>query len=777
MNKVADFLVKTKNKSKKSGIHVIDWLEICLPVIKTHAISIVFITLIYVLFWHVPQVKDVLLIIIQSEHHSRQMFLFFGPLTVLAFLIAYLYDYFVKSENENQQKAKEVFDKLTKSRNEEDILLENLKKDRKYFERMLPKVLGTFLIIVTAFAINHTYHEITGDFFVPFFEISWNIGFYAVSFLLILSLIRQVSLALRKYSDKVDKKGFTPIILGFICIGAIAYFGIANKMGADNDIRNLFFSTLFLAAFFFLTTTSYNKYILLFREKAAKNIIKILILIIGILFLIVLIFPEHASYFNPVSIILINFITYFSFISYLKYLGKRYRKSILKIVVATFIFFGWVIAFNSDFSHFEVSNTKSNHTTNERIKLNKYIQYWLNERREAILNSNEFPVIFVSSEGGGSRAGLWSFLVHSYLYERNPDYFNNYLFSLSGASGGGVGNALFYTTIYNKQLINDKKIRLSYPKKNAAKYKYKASSFYEGDYISSSVAGLMGRDFFKSTFDVFNWLKFKDRGKLVEDEWENRYKTVFGSNFIGKDYLSIMPQLKGKNKVTPILMTNTTHLQTGQRAIMSPIKFENNMYMKGFRDILKNYEKHANQNRKVIKISTAMLLNARFPYLSPVGKIKNVGQYGDAGYYDNIGGAVTRSLESAFKEVLNDTAFSDLKDIIKIKHLVIANNEKTNEKKLKRKNKKQKEKKFSMQLIAPLKTILGATFAHPNEMKNTYQEFLIESKRTKIIIEKDTLKPILPLGRLLSKNAILSLEERLNSREVKEKLDKLIKVQ
>jgi len=782
MNKVADFLVKTKNKSKKSGIHVVDWLEICLPVFKIHSISILFIALIYILFWHVPQVKDVFLIIIQKEDNISQMILFFGPLTVLAFLIAYLYDYFVKTKGEYQQRTNEVFAKLTRSRKEEDLLLENLKEDRKYFERMLPKILGTLLIVITAFAINHTYHETTGKSFT-IFGLSGNIGFYVILLLLILSLIRQVSLGIRKRSDKFDKKGFLPIILGLLCIGAIGYFGLANKMGADNDIRNLFYAILSLAAFFFLTTTSYNKYILAFREKAAKNIIRILIVIVSVLFLILFFSPKHASYFNPISIILVNFITYFSFISFLKYLGRKYRKSILKIVIGLFIGFGWFVAYTNDYPHFEVSSVKSNHTVSERLELNNYIKHWLNERHDAILNSNEFPVIFVSSEGGGSRAGLWSFLIHSYLYERNSDYFDNYLFSLTGASGGGVGNGLFYSTVYNKNLIKNKKFSLYNTQKDSTKisFKYKASSFYQGDYISSSVAGLMGRDFFKSTFDFSNWFNFRDRGKLVESEWEKKYKMVFESNHIGKGYLSIMPQLKGENKVTPLLMTNTTHIQSGQRAIISPIKFTNNKYMKGFRDFLYNYSEH-NTKDSIIKISTAMLLNARFPFLSPVGKVKGVGQYGDAGYYDNIGGAVTRGLESAFNNVLNDSAYADIKGIIKIKHLVIANKEKSNEiksedKKLKSTNKdidKEDSIPYKMQLIAPLNAILGATFAHPNEMKNSYPEFLIESQRTEIK-NKDgnPIEPILPLGRILSKNAILSLEARLI--QVQSKLDKLIK--
>jgi hypothetical protein len=775
-----------------------NWIKTILSVSKNYAISLVVILLIYVMFWHLPQIKDLLVTINQEDRHFLQMGLFFSALTVLAFIISNLYDILnnfdptddsdkIVLTNKKDASSSSKFVSIKKIARisddaKETYLYENdynpdlvyEETQEHYIKRMLPKVLGTLLIVVTAFAINHTYNELTGKYIIfneiSFFKSKSSTGFYFTLFLLLISLSQKVSNFIKRTQKIFDKNGYFPMVLVLLSFGYIVYLGLFNRQGADEDIENLFSAVLLLAFLFFLISTSYNKQILKLKSKVGIYFTIGLTIVVLISYFWFFFSPQTTNIINPLSIILINLITIVTIISLFQLYGKIRGKSILARVLVILIILGTITASKKNFKHYEVSTVKADIKVDSRLELNTYIEQWLDERRPmitALKPSEKFPVIFVSAEGGGSRAGLWSFLIHSYLYDNHPEYFNQYLFSLTGASGGGVGNAMFYTTAH-QYYINKEPLEFTHANTEKALkiFKYKASTIYKGNYISSSIAALMGRDFIKS-IDVLGMLKYKDRGKLVEDEWEKNYSKEFNlknSKFIAGQYLSIMPQFKGKDQVMPLLMMNTTHLQTGNRAIISPVKFTKNKHMKGFRDFLRNYRDSVN-NGEAIKVSTSMLLNARFPYLSPVGKVRNIGQFGDAGYYDNIGGSVTRSLENAFRAVLNDSVYDDLRAKIDIRHLIIANKEAVDEKAV-------KKALNTTQLTAPLKMILGATFAHPNEFKDSYPDFLIESKRTDVITENDTIKPILPLGRILSKSAILSLENRLDS--VKYKLDKLV---
>lgn len=778
-------LEKTKSLLERSVVEFINfknWIKTILSVMKNHFFSILIIVLVYIMFWHLPQIKDLLAIIIQEEHHVWQMILFFASLSVLALLISNLAAIldnttakkgitvnpigFIKAMSNISDDKKDKHLRNNKYTIAKDGYNETL---RDYIERMLPKVLGTLLIVITAFGVNNIYKELVSDgAHILFGKTKINIGFWLVLLLLLISLSKKVSNFISNKFNNMDKGGYLPFLFLLMSLGTIGILGMKNKQGADDDIRNLFWATILLAISFFLVSVSYNKRIAKLKLSFGVFITLLITAIVVLFYMMMFFYPKDVQVINPLSIVLINLIAYFSIISLLLIIGKRKGKSILTRILIVLVILGGYTASKGNFTHYEVSNVTAVHKVKDRITLKEYTRLWLDERRPSIVKDSlkKFPVIFVSAEGGGSRAGLWSFLVHSYLHENHPDYFDKYLFSLTGASGGGVGNAMFFTAAHQHKFYK-KQLNLVYTKKDSAKFTYKASTVYNANYLSSSVAALLGRDLIISLTDCCDK---DDRGKLVENEWEKNYNKVFkidGTSFIGNDFLSIMPQLKGKEKVMPLLMMNTTHLQSGQRSIVSPVNFRGNKYMKGFRDFLHNYTKH-NLKDSIIKISTSMLLNARFPFLSPVAKVKGIGQYGDAGYYDNIGGAVTRGLENAFIEVLNEPVYHSLKDKISIRHLVIANREAVKEAPLN-----------ETQLVAPLKMILGATFSHPKELKNANSEFLVESARTYIYTNKketkDSIKPILPLGRFLSVNAIRSLEKRLkNEVEVTSVLDKLV---
>jgi hypothetical protein len=775
------------------------WLQLLVKQMAFNTLSIIFIIIVYLMLWIVPQINDLIVVIIQSENHWLVVPIFLSVLSVFAFLISSVNEFIypeipdnlkAKMPNEQVQQFQHHQDKLfTPPKDRKEVFIELKNSDdnpiteedfeetsEEYLKRMFPKVLGTILILVAAFAVNNTAVQVYEENF-------WNIGHWG----LLISIVLLVLLTNKKIADwLLDKLGFIlkaslfPIIVIGICLSVIFIFGFMNQGGSIRDVQLFFTSLLLLALFFIIVTTSYNTHILTLKKYAFK-VITFLTILIFCCYLYLFILPWGLKFLTPLSIVLICLVGVYSFLNLIRFFSARFKRfPSLPLVLVVLAFLAIITTSRPGFNHYKASETKTSIKLSDRITLEEYTKTWIQDRYQDIASStaeNPFPIIFVSSEGGGSRAGLWTFLVQSYLFDQNPDYFEKYLFSLSGASGGGVGNNLFYTQAY-EILENSSATPLKYPKENNEGFYYRASTIYNADYLSSSVASLLGRDSFVSITGLFP-RSFEDRGALLENEWENGFSETFNrsaESSLGAAYLAMMPELTELNRrnlntidsiipvesnsyIRPLLITSVTHLQTGKRYIISPVDMKNSKYnMDVFPDLLEEYVKY-NGDSTMIKRSTAMSMNARFPYLSPVARIDSVGQFGDAGYYNNIGGGVSLRLQQAL--MMEMEKYPELKGKYSIRQLSVTNKEKKNF-------------KYSSQLTAPLSMIANATFAHPKESESTFDNrFSIQSAET--IIENEDgekIKPFIPLGRYLSKNSVLSMEQRLL--EIETEIQKII---
>lgn len=754
------------------------WINFILREFSRHSMSVIFTIIAFLLFWVIPQINDLIVVINQAERDWVAVMIFFSSLSVFAFLISNLGFYFNPPENGGSNNGLNLTQKKPRlfaapKDNKEIFMDQNISNGKEfketheeYIKRLFPKFLGAILILIAAYAVNNTFQKIYNK---PIILLG-NWGLLIWIGLLFTALHQKLIDGISKWLNKSKWFEFVPVSILIVSFLTIIFLGFFNKGGSEGDMSRLFYSLLLLAVFFLIVSVSYNKHVLKFKKYVGVPLIILLVTGIFIAYVILLFNPQALKQITPISIVMICLVGVFTFFNAIKFLGFRKKIPVLSIFLIGCIALAIWNANNRDFDHYEASTVSTKIHPDDRLNLATYVEEWIEDRKSAIQSSSsqeKFPIIMVSAEGGGSRAGLWSFLVHSYLYERNSDYFKKYLFSMTGASGGSVGNNMFYTQAY--QLLEGtttSKFKYDSLKKQ---YLYRASSIYDRDYLSTSVASLMGRDLFKSITNLFT---FCDRGKLLELEWEEQFNTVFNykdSNPLGEPYLELMPRKDQYPFIRPLLITNTTHLQTGERAIMSPVKTSddaNNMAV--FKDLLGLYP----SDTLMIKRSTAMSMNARFPYISPAARITKLGQYGDAGYYNNIGGAVTRRLEKALlKELEKD---STLTDKYEVKHLLITNFVKESE-----------TIAYSSQLVAPAGIIWNATFAHPKEMEKTFTNaYNVQSERTEIPdykdgtfgflkIKEEKVLPFIPLGRYLSNAAIHSMEARLEKEEVYQRLDSL----
>jgi hypothetical protein len=780
-------------ETNTNKINIATWLRLLLRAVIRHGLALIFVLILIVIF-RMPHLSDLTVVIIQLENNADfvVMSIFYASILVMALLISYgnlvripsdadiLEDTAEVNLDHEQVQQTKFMNKVTKAINlkdsmersfeQKEVQNETLSGDsledspeesenpKLYIDRIYPKVLAIYMILGITFSVENTYFELTGSL------ITFKLLFPLLIVFLIALTHPGVGAFLKRTLKWKARKGVLPIIGVAVSILVIMVLGILNDGGTKSDIANLFWSMMSLSVLFFFLSISYNAWVLWFKEKIAMPLAYFLTAIIILIYLIMLVDPElhQLKKLTPVVIIMVCIIGQYVIFLGLNYVGKIRKWPVLTVVFSTAILLTILVAKSDRFKHYEVSTVAAeNIHPDDRLSLEAYVDQYIAERREAILavkGKEQFPIILVSAEGGGSRAGHWAFLVHSYLYGKSENYFKKHLFSITGASGGSVGSNMFYVQAYAHKDKYDSLLFLA-----EKDYSYKASQFYQNDYISSSVAGLLGRDIVAS---VLHLNYYKDRGKITEMEWEHKFDELFDPGLLSRSYLDIMPK-ENASFTPPIMVTTTTHVQTGQLYIMSPVKFNiNKERASGFNDLLSQYA-NKNQSSTMIKRSAAMLLTARFPYLSPNGRITGVGQFGDGGYYDNVGGVVTKHLEAALlKGLRKDTL---LHGKYKIKHLIITNH--TPEK---------ESVDYYSQLVTPGQMAVNAIFAHADEFVNaTSEAYRVASKRTAITTQTDaSFKPLIPLGRYLSKDAVRSLEERLKDpEEVKNRLDELMEYQ
>ncbi len=754
------------------------WFKILLNELFNNLISLFFILAVYFSLWHFPQTIDLLLILNQADAFLYEVPLYFFLLIASACLIWNVPKYFYF----HNYKDISFFNFIGFIPNQH-YKFQDIEKSAGYsyrtrihMRKVVPRILALLLLIISALSILNA---------MKLFELEnaytrildpTNTLIFSVFSLLLLSE-PQLYNTIQETINKIPRIDALLFSLSFGLFIFMISLGAVNTQ-TEKDLGNLFLSNILLTLLFF--TLSFNSY--RFLKKLRRRIFYGTIIIVGFLFLfsfLVLNFnPEWASRINPLSVLILSLLSLFMISFILILLGKKLKLPLFSIIFISCLLSAHFFSENSDHYHLDLEPTKMTRPT-----LDTYVYKWIENRQDLIKNkSTDFPVILVSAEGGGSRAGLWSFLVHSYLYEQsNGKYFTENVLSFAGASGGSVGNAMFFSEAQNASAtIDTSSFEFSHPHEYPY-LKYKASAVYKENYLSIALLSLLGRDLFKEITGLFG---FKNRGQLLEEQWDHAHKKYFSRKendaVLQKEFLSFYSHAitsSGKitgQKIPPLLLINTTHTQTGNYNLISPVRYSHLEQFAGMNDFIDNLQ--SSYPNMSISLSTAMRVNASFPYITPVGEVRKISksnntysdQYADAGYYDNIGGRVSKGIEEVFKRIVRDS-FPSLRDKMKIKHLIISNDE------------DRKIIKTQTQFAAPLTTLQNVRYGHTQEIIQRLGDCCaIKLTPTPITLlpfkniddQNPLIKPVLPLGRYLSTVAIRSMEARLD--EVSKKLDSIL---
>jgi hypothetical protein len=255
------------------------------------------------------------------------------------------------------------------------------------------------------------------------------------------------------------------------------------------------------------------------------------------------------------------------------------------------------------------------------------------------------------------------------------------IFAMSGVSGGSLGIATIKAA-----LLDSDGVPPCRDDKSSTSWKTCLQNLVEGDYLSPAFVGLGFRDNFAPPIWPFNSVEFwGDRASLLEESWEKYYLRQSKLGTANPTCGEAAPiglcrhftQQRPDGAWTPLLLLNGTSVQTGRRIIASEIS---PIWMKGEGNAAAPQVLHqwaydlfdimgapcvkaggddqtCTSNAplgaappKNVRLSTAALLSARFPIVSPWGNIRTAdGSHGDSvvdgGYFENSG--LTTALDVA----------------------------------------------------------------------------------------------------------------------------------
>jgi hypothetical protein len=396
----------------------------------------------------------------------------------------------------------------------------------------------------------------------------------------------------------------------------------------------------------------------------------------------------------------------------------------------------------------------------DRQTLKEYFYQWANNpaRQQMLADTGikKIPIYFVMANGGASRSGYWTASALSKLEDETNGAFSNHLFCLSGASGGSVGNATFFSVLRSKENL--------LKNNTAANPCWQASSSYlKSDFLTYTLARTLGPDVFRNLVTLYN---VNDRASALSLSIE---KAAGSKNFLydslGIPFSNIVTQ-KNTQYNLPVLCINTTRMQDGNPGVISNIKISDSVF-NGRIDVLSMLKKEED-----MKLSTGIVLGASFPYLSPAGRIDykkcdtcatEPNYFVDGGYFDNSGAGVVFEMIFNLQKII--AADTSIKNKNKFEFEVIhITNENFDDVTLKAVNPLMND------LAAPFKTLLGAydtqTSVNDLRLKNYLSNFYDDNmhyNRISLYIKNDSMR--YAMNWVISKYVLEAIDKRLNTHQ------------
>jgi hypothetical protein len=302
-----------------------------------------------------------------------------------------------------------------------------------------------------------------------------------------------------------------------------------------------------------------------------------------------------------------------------------------------------------------------------RQNIQQYFNNWIVHHKEAIDSAKkEYPVYFVLGNGGASRSAYWVASVLGRLEDSSilsgKERFSDHVFCLSGTSGGGVGVASFYSLLSHAS-----------KKDTTPGFENAAKSFLGQDFLTYTLARMLGPDYFNYIPVVNLFIPNRDRVDALETAFETAVDSTHYKMHFTDTYFDECTAQQNTYNGLPILCINTTRVQDGSPGVVCSIQLDAKLFDKRV-DVVNLLAADT-----TIRLSTAAILGARFPYMSPAGRIDQQTGKGikehyfvDGGYFDNSGAGVVQEMIRAIIKIADTTSSQPLhKTMQKLKIVVL----------------------------------------------------------------------------------------------------------
>jgi hypothetical protein len=396
--------------------------------------------------------------------------------------------------------------------------------------------------------------------------------------------------------------------------------------------------------------------------------------------------PQTFSHLvNPVGVVALFLILFVFSVSFVFYFGRNKKIPIFIILIIMAVVFN---LFESNDNHYLREVAKNSARNRPIPELNESFVDWLTSRNDDIQafsknHQSNYPVYIISAQGGGIFAANQAALTLSRLQDYCPA-FAHHIFAISGVSGGSLGAAVFSSLV--KALPPKKFLEEQSCLKEVENHtlEEKASHFLNNDFLSP----LLAAGLFSDSIQRFLPISLGgglDRARGLEHAFEYRWNSESADStssnpFEGSYYDHWSPT--ATENAAPALVLNTTVVETGERLLLSPFTFKTqdslNSKLPSLKDISSvacTVDKDAHID---FPLSTATVLSARFPIVTPVGWFKecrdkndssnNKLHLADGGYFENSGFSTAFNIGQRLKDSDKKTFYS-LEDKIKFVYL------------------------------------------------------------------------------------------------------------
>lgn len=252
------------------------------------------------------------------------------------------------------------------------------------------------------------------------------------------------------------------------------------------------------------------------------------------------------------------------------------------------------------------------------------------DRRRAVEVPQE-PVYLVVTSGGGIRAAYWTAMLLARFEDASCGALSRSTFAISGVSGGSVGASIFLAAALHTRAIRTREATCSGKAKDTTDL---VERFFRHDLMAPLVASMLFPDAAQRLIPAA-WTNWSGRGVAFEAALEAAWRGSAGTDTLARPFLALFPQ---DAQGVPLLLLASTSVEDGFRVISSPVDPQ---------DPLAYWLQSPDYATRGLRLSTAAHNSARFPFVSPPGRVEH--RHGgllmrivDGGYFENSSASTGR---------------------------------------------------------------------------------------------------------------------------------------